>query len=80
MEDFEWGGSEMLDTSKKRLQNTLIQMSKQPKRVEAKRINTDNSVKHKPHFDQIGESFSAPFDILESKLLQKHEKMQQELR
>jgi hypothetical protein len=45
VEDFEWGGSEMLDSSKKRLQNTLMQMSKQPKQVETKRINIEKSVK-----------------------------------
>jgi len=44
-------------------------MSKQQKQVEAKRINIDNSVKYKPNFDKMNESFSAPFDILESKLL-----------
>jgi hypothetical protein len=70
----------MLDTSKKRLQNTLMQMSKQQKQLDAKRVNSDNVVKHKPNFDKMNESFAAPFDILESKLLSKHEKMQQELR
>jgi hypothetical protein len=70
----------MLDTSKKRLQNTLMQMSKQQKQLDAKRVNSDNVVKHKPNFDKMNESFAAPFDILESKLLSKHKKMQQELR
>tara|TARA_B110000285_G_C15056810_1_gene580042 strand:- start:357 stop:515 length:159 start_codon:yes stop_codon:yes gene_type:complete len=52
-----------------------MQMSKQQKQLDAKRVNSDSVVKHKPNFDKMNESFSAPFDILESKLLSKHEKM-----
>ena len=72
------GGNDMLDTSKQRLKQTLGIMKKT--KSDVRKLTTTISVRYMPSIDKISEASSSPFEILEKQILQKHEKMQQDLR